>query len=680
MSSFVISNSVKAEDPKETTELLKIENPFLGQSNIYEEIINSLNHEYEHIGRLEAGKILNNRWSITGGLNSVGFSYRRPYLNFGIALNRTVSPDLFSDTRWIVNDSLTITVDASKVLTKLKNENAIDISEKNLALFAGVVFERKYTWYHVANSYEEALSTQFEKLFFPFLGIKYASLKKFSPEEYIIRTDSVAINAGGIATVPIYQGINGIMGALFKYEQLSKMELTRIKNDSTDGLQISISNTKSKLAGVALSIQADFLKILKMTLLHYEFNYTFEKTYKLYTQIPMQIITESDENSNLANEIIKMTKLKEPSLIILAPYIISEENRESEIKKQKYGILLYGGTKEAKTEKVEIVSNGIAKTFFKHYFEKIKYREDLMSKLFSSFIFKIFNFEPKATNNSYESKKLSLEYNSERNLLEEREDIELNNSSENLSLRFEGQFFTKKVSGFLNRGLRERALFHLQNYSGVDPVALELVKNDSLAAPYEIIGKYQVNLDGVKYFSVLNPQIVFSNIDGICSDRPKNKFFNLRNLFDFCRIGLEKKYLDYLKDFTHDKVSLDKIEYCHDKSKKFFFRPSKKRAFIKDCLSQVTYLDESNRMIIPLYPLKNFTQELSNSNQSKVYFYNLFGLSNVFFNGHFSAKTEDGADFITYFHEGQFKGFGSIDHHMRAANLRNPASLIINEN
>jgi hypothetical protein len=81
--------------------------------------------------------------------------------------------------------------------------------------------------------------------------------------------------------------------------------------------------------------------------------------------------------------------------------------------------------------------------------------------------------------------------------------------------------------------------------------------------------------------------------------------------------------------------------------------------------------------MVPLWPLKNLSQDLVNNINNKTYYYNLFGIRNVFFHGVFSATTSSNTDFVTYFHEGEFKGLGVVDNYMREQNMRAPASVVV---
>lgn len=660
--------------------ILEGNNPFEGQNNLYEQIFDSLHDEYQHIGRLSAQKVLNDNLVITGGLNSIGFSYRRPYLDFGLSLNRTVAPDLFSSTRWIVTDTMTVHIDASKVLTRLKNENKIDISEKNLALFAGIVFERKYTWFHFANSYDEGLSTQFDKLFFPFLGVKFAAVKKMGVDEFITKEDSLSVNAGGFVSVPIYTGVSAVGGALAKFQKISRMEITRKSADllSDEALMISFEKTKSLMTGVSFQLQADFLKILRMNLLSYDFNYQLDESYKIYSRFNMNEISEMTVENPVAQEISNIIKTKEPNLVILAPYIISQEKKISEILTHKYNFLLLGGIKEAKTQQIEVTSKGISKNFFRHYYEKIKYTEDFVSKLFTSFIFAIFNSDVKAQNMASETKRVTIEYDSERNLLDAKEDISIfHKDSQVLSLKFEGFYHTKKTSGMFGKKYRDRAKFLIEAYSGVNPLVTQMIDNEELKAPFDVNGQYQVNIEGIRYFNQLSVNEVFDNMNALCDDKPRTVFYLFRSLFDNCRRSLQNNYIDYLKDLSHEKVTAEAINACERKAIKYWYSPSKKRAYIKNCIGDLTYKSAEQWTMVPLWPLKNLSQDLVNNINNKTYYYNLFGIRNVFFHGSFSALTNNNADFVTYFHEGEFKGLGVVDNYMREQNMRAPASVVV---
>ena len=244
---------------------------------------------------------------------------------------------------------------------------------------------------------------------------------------------------------------------------------------------------------------------------------------------------------------------------------------------------------------------------------------------------------------------------------------------------FVSDFKTQKTTGANGKKYKERAKFILERFSGVDPIAVNMINADLLKAPFHVEGSYQVNIDGIRYLNTQTVTNVFDHFDGLCSEYPKTSFFNLRNLFDNCRRSLQNDYIDYFKDLSHDKVSADEIDRCESKSMKYFLFPSKKRAFVKNCLAQINSLPEKEWVNVPLWPLKNLSTNIVNNSYSKVHFYNLFGVQNVFFYGAFNAVTVDGNSFTTNFHEGSFKGLGAVDNYMRVENLRAPSSVVVDQ-
>ena len=651
-----------------------------GEADLYQQIADEFHLTYEGIGQREAQRVLaNNALSITGGLNSIGFSYKKPFINFGVSVDRNLAPDLFDDKRWIVTDTFTVDIDASKVFGNLRDQGAIDMTDENMAAFAGIVFKRKFTWVHYAKSYNDGLMGHFEKLFMPFNALSVSNIGRLDPNEMIFKEDSISVKAGGLVSAPIYTGITGMAGVLAKYEKLTRVEVVSL-GDSR--LQITSEKSKIVTAGVSLALQADFLKILRLTLLSYDFSYELNSSYKVYLNMPQAVLAGVDGQNPVVMEVQQILKNREGDLDTLAPYIISEEKKISQAVSHKYNFLLLGGHKNSKTQQIEITKDGKVKTFFRHYFEKMKYTEDFLSRVFASVIFAITNADVSAANLASDVKKVTIEYDSERNLLESREYLDVGLTAANqqkLSMTFLSDFKTNKTTGMSGKKYRERAKFILERFSGVDPIAVGMIDKEELRAPFHIAGTYQVNIDGIRYLNRQEIGTVFDHLDGLCNEYPKNSFFNLRNLFDNCRKSLQNDYVDYLKDLSHNKVTADQINSCEKKSLKYFLFPSKRRAYIKNCLATLNALPATEWVQVPLWPLKNLSSNIVNNSYSKVHFFNLFGVQNVFFFGSFDATTAIGAQFSTSFHEGAFKGLGAVDNYMRVENLRAPSSVVVDQ-
>lgn len=683
---FTILDAEKLEKSYEVNKSNTVDPVTAGANanNLYQQIFDELNLEYENIGRREAQRVLNNRINVTGGLNSIGFSYQRPFIDFSISVDRNLAPDLFHDTRWIVTDTFTVHIDASKVLSNLKDQRVLDMTQENMAAFAGIVFNRKFTWVHFADNYNDGLMGDFYKLFMPFSALSFENIKRLAPNEMIFKEDSLSVKAGGLVSAPLYTGITGSAGVLAKLEKLSKVEVISSPGKTAAENTIAINFEKSKVAtaGVALSIQADFLKILRMTLLSYDFSYALESSYKIYLNINQNKLAAMPAMDAVGMEIQQILKNREGDLDILAPYILSEEKKISQTIAHRYNFLLLGGQKSSRTQQIEITKEGKVKTFFRHYFEKVKYTEDLISRLFASVLYALMDVDIGANKMASDTKKVSIEYDSERNLLEARDDLEIHSAAsgeQKLSMTFSSDYRTQKTKGMMGKKYRDRAKFILERFSGVNPIAIDMIEKDQLRAPYQITGKYQVNVDGIRYFNSLDVGVVLDSMQALCDERPKNKFLNFRSLFDNCRRSLQNDYIDYMKDLSHDRVSINEIESCEKKSRKYIFSSAKKRAFLKNCLADMTSKSQDQWTEVPLWPLKNLANNIVNNCNSKVHYYNLFGLKNVFFFGSFSANTETGAAFMTNFHEGAFKGLGAVDHYMRVENLRSPSSIVVDQ-
>ena len=681
---FILSlNAPAATDLSNVIDTSKLANPFDGQNNLYNRIFTELNSQYQAIGQRQALNILqNNSVAVTGGLNSVGLTYSQPFGDFSILLNRNLAPDLTNDTRWIVTDTFTIHIDASKVMNNLQNQNAINLDQKTLAAFVGVAFQRTFTWVHFANSYEEGLSTHFEKLFFPFHALTYENMSNLSNNEMIFKEDSISLSGGGFVSAPIYPGIGVMGGVLGKFQKMSRFEA--IATDQNN-LQLSLETSSLLSAGFSVSIEGLFLNVLKLTLLSYDFEYDHESSYKIYTNFKINELQAMSANNPVANQINLLIQTKQPDLAILAPYILSEEQHLSENITNSYNFLIFGGNKTSQTQEIEITSGGRIKTFFTHYYEKVKYTEDLLSTIFSGFISALTNSSPTTAKMASDTKKIEMEYDSDKNLLDAHQDIDLGIISntmadtQKLSLNFSSEYMTKKSTGTLGSQYRDRAIYALGTFSGVDPLISQMLSRDYLQAPILVQGHYQINTDGIRNLNSLNTNQAFDSFSTLCDTHPKTIFFNLRSLFSNCKVSLQNDYLNYLKDLTHNQISGDLIANCEKASGKFFFFAAKKRNYIKNCLSNLSYKDSVNWTVVPLWTLKNLSQDIVNNSNNILDYANIFGAKNVFFYGSIDAVTSDGRTFTSTFHEGAFKGFGAVDHYMRQENLRSPASVIVGQ-
>ena len=649
-----------------------------GGSDIFRTILNEYSNNYQNIAQNEAQRILAQKdLTIVGGLNSIGLSYHRPFTNFNFSISRTLAPDLFDAKRWIVTDMCSIEIDASKFLSKLKNKKIINISDKNLLAYAGIFFKRDYTWIHYAESYESGLTTHFEKLFFPFTKLSKNKISTLDNNEIIFREDKLSSSIGALATAPIYQGISAAIGGYSKFQILSKLEVINYDDIDRPYIQISREKFKSTSIGLSAELQIDLLKILKIKLFGMESSFDRSESYKIYLNIPKLEMLEWAEANPKSNAIDIILTNKDPNISFLSDFIISEEKRSTVKTTHKYNFLLLGATKQAQTEQVEILSSGKLKKFFKHNFEKIKFQEDILSKLFASLIYTLTQTEASAAKLVSETKRITIEYEDELNLIDSRDDLTLADDHSKISLTFNNEFSSKQNKK-AQKNLKNKLIHNIEYFSSTNLELQKKIQTSDQLTPFDFQSKFLVNSQGLRYFNSLSVDYVLDNLNAICDQFPKNKFFNFRNLFDHCKNSLSNDYMDYVKDLTHNRVSIKMIDDCEAKSARLYFSPGKKRSFIKQCLMNISIKLNQNLNDIPMWSLKNLVVGLGNNVEDKVYFYNLFGIENVFNTGFINLTLDNSNQFYSSFYAGSFKGFGVIENFKNTNIYRLPASVDFN--
>src|SRR5690606_6588698 len=99
--------------------------------------------------------------------------------------------------RYIVTDRFEITIEASKLFGELKSKGLISIAENQLAAYAGITFKRSYRYVHFADSYEDALVIDLQKLFLSFTMLRNHKYLELAPHEIIQREDYLSGQVGG---------------------------------------------------------------------------------------------------------------------------------------------------------------------------------------------------------------------------------------------------------------------------------------------------------------------------------------------------------------------------------------------------------------------------------------------------------------------------------------------------
>ena len=171
---------------------------------------------YQEIGNEQFLDLLNNHDLGGGVVNFSGFTWYKPMVNYDITANRDLAPH-FASEKWIVQDTLVISIEAATLLQNLSDLDVINITPTQLEAFAGLTFKRKYHYYHFADNYLDGLSSDYSKLFLSFLKYNPEGIFNMGEYEVMKRSDEFTFNAGGKVEAPLGNGLEVRAGVLVTY-------------------------------------------------------------------------------------------------------------------------------------------------------------------------------------------------------------------------------------------------------------------------------------------------------------------------------------------------------------------------------------------------------------------------------------------------------------------------------
>jgi hypothetical protein len=646
-------------------------------SPLYGEILNELGMHYQGIGERQAREVLNRQNGFyLGGYNNVGFHYARRFSTFDVNVERQLAPDLFDDHRWIVTDQVHITIDASRLMGKLRDDGLVSLSESQHALFAGIQFRRTYRYVHFADSYQEGLTLNMNKLFMSFQKLRRSGIVDLDPYEIIQRDDYLSASVGALAMVPITTGVGMSVGALGKLHHLAKLEVQSVgpEDQAFEGerVRVSYEKTRGALVGVSVGVHAEFLRFLRLTLLSYDFHYSIEQSQRTYLSFDEGALASLDGDSALSEALSNVLRGRlNADLYALAPYIVSHEQRQLERRNSKYMVLIFGGHKEQRTEYIEFVKDGLQTIFFRHNFERLRYVENIWSRLIAALLRSSLQLNALVNHEQSDSKKMRMEYQAGKNLLDLRGDLSLEpGRTHQLSLNFEREYQAQNAR---SRAMKDLSRL-LGTFSGVDPLISDMVDRGEVAGPMRLRARTVVTEEGVYHLNALNADQALDYINGLCGVKPTNIFQWFRSLFNGCRHRLTQQYDWYWKELHHRMITSRDYEACQSRVK-WYWTARKKQAMLQMCMEMLSYREGELREI-PLWRLRDFGQTLFDESDNKIDLFHFFGLSNVYLHGSFEAQTNNGP-FLTHFQEGRFRSLGAVDGLMRETHLRAPASVIV---
>jgi hypothetical protein len=619
--------------------------PVDGQNSpLYEEIRRHLEASHQSIGAEEARNIMRmNQQFNLGTSNFSGFSWQRPFGAVQVYVDRQVTPNLFGDN-WLVQDSFTITLEASSFLERANTEGITNMSDSEIASFAGITFSRVFTYYHYANSYQEGLQANFSKLFLPFTKFNQRGIEEMSHEEILKREDNWTARTGGlISTPPLYNiSFSGGVLAEYDFQERTSIETSQTKEPGEHRYKVGVLAKKSASAGASLELQLDFFKFLKLTILRYDLNYEYSsgKEFTLgFTQDQWTALKKAPEKNDELNSIL--TGLG--GVKVLEPYVVRLDESSSEEVAQRGSILLWGKLQKSKTEQVRVIKDQSVHLFFKNYAQNVKVVQNLLSRLFSALVYKLLKLPLGVSNAAIYSRQMTLEYEathpqaSDPNLMR----IE---SSEQFSFVLNQYYNAARTDRWLDRRFKNDVIWFVDNFTTLTKDYKTSVRQEQLKGPLIVESNLRVEKEGFVYLLSLSENFVFGAIAKVCDSKKKDEWTQAERrqvMLEDTQFGNEscvktigRKFLGFRQDYlaNHLKPSLAKF---------------------KDFLG-------------------GYYKESGNLADLQV----LFGEANTFIHGKLQATTGSGNPFVTTFSSGQFRGLGVIDNFKRGTGSRAPASIL----
>ena len=475
---------------------------------------NYLKLKYKNIAQNKSDEVdsFNNKFDL-GSVNYSGYNWQKPFGYFSVYSIRNIAPDLFNIDRWIVSDTLTITIDAKTYLERLKNEGAISIRSADLGAFAGVKFKRVYKYVHFASSYQEGLFADPSKLFLNFLYVNPSHLKDMHIDEVMSKEDYITTEAGAYASLPLQYGFAIEAGGKLNFEKMSHLMVQkkeRNDNSKENEIRLSFEKKKGKKTSGELELALDFLNLLKISLLSYDLEYKYleEASYQ-YSLTKEDILSEDKKTQEEIRKIFMLNVFEPESL---ADKKMSEELRITETLKNGYSALWSAGSNSEEKEFIKISKKEKDYLFMNSSKGQVEEKKNIFAGLLQDFVDSISEI-PLHIEDSIESlrEKIHLEFES----ISHHEKHQLvKNQSIDLTINFE--FRAQMTDHKMFKSTKQRSLDFVEYKTLLDKKIYNAIRNNTLIGPLRIQSKVKVSKEGFDYLMAKSKKEFNGDLMTIC--------------------------------------------------------------------------------------------------------------------------------------------------------------------
>ncbi len=613
------------------------------ESPLLEQVRSHLEASHREIGLREVSQLdfLNRQFNL-GTENLSGFSWQKPYGVVHVHTDRQVTPNLFGNN-WLIQDTFTFDIEATSFLEKATQAGITEMSAAEIGAFAGITFKRVYTYYHYANSYSEGLRADFSKLFLPFIKFNMKGIEDMQNEEIIKREDDWTIGAGGMITTPPYYGFSFSGGILtqYAYENLVTVQHNNVEDDSSEKFRISTKAKQTMSAGVNLSLQVDFFKILKFTIMNYDLNYEYasSKEFALGMNAPEwnHITNDQNQSAELRSILHGFGQIGS-----LEPYVVTMDESDSSSLAQRGNLLVWGRLAKSKTEQVRVIKENQVKVFFKSYAQNMRVVQNVFSRLFNAVIYKIFKFPLGTKNAALYNRQINMEYEATHPQAGDP-NVSRIDKTEQFSFVLNQSYEAARTDRWVDKKFKDDLIWFVDSFTTLPKDYKSIIRSEQLKGPMMIESNLRIEKAGFDHLLNSSEDDVFGSIAGVCESKRVADWKDTNQ-----RTRLLKKLL-VGEDLCVKKIGMLFIEFKAD-YKQNALKPS---------------LAKFKSFLTKYYKAAKSLSDLSR----------LFGEANTFINGQLKATSSQNSQFVTTFSSGQFRGLGVIDNYKRSTGSRQPASI-----
>lgn len=568
----------------------------------------------EEANNITDGILEHNQKFDLGDKNFSGFKWSQLYGNVKLNAGRRLDPDFNQEDLWIVTDRFEIEINATTFLQSLIDDGDLEMKKSDMKLFSGIVFKRVYTHTHYASSYLKGLKSDFKKLFFPFLRFHKKNYLSLDPHESITKNDYLSAKVEGSIESPSVYYVSAYGKVVLQYEKIGALKVHRPGERDfpreDEFLRISIQKESVKSGSLQVGAQADFFKLLKLTLFSREFNYQIMERHSTNLSFNNSEIEMLEGNTELADEMKKVIKGKLPNNdLVFMPFLISEEEGRVQSLSYRGQNLLWGKSIGNTTEDVIVRTKQGTRYFFRHNSERSTLSKGALQYAMDSKSFKKYKIR-QVENISFEYELLDSQRRIPFN------ELELENSSD-VSIRFSKEFYVKKTTGWWYRNYRKKAVRFVRQYTDLGEDVAKAIEDERLFGEITLNINAQIGAKGLPYLVNLTNQDLEDGSYLVCLGKLKKHVSKLKRKNKKCLKQVIKSYNKFKSEFNEkDRYVLWKL-----------------KSFLHDLSSKTTNLK----------PLKVF-----------------FGEENIHFAGTIKSNDEDGFNFKTFMLEGWNQGKGLI--------------------